>query len=89
MMKIAALASACDVELIPHGHSVPANANLSFALPVTTTPLLEFLVKWNVVHQYFLLTPVRPVDGLVLPPTEPGLGMELDPGRVESQQELR
>jgi L-rhamnonate dehydratase len=89
MMKIAALATTYDVELIPHGHSVPANANLSFALPVTTTPLLEFLVKWNVVHQYFLLTPVRPVDGLVLPPTEPGLGMELDADRIESQEELR
>ncbi len=88
MMKIAALATAYDVELIPHGHSVPANANLSFALPVTTTPLVEFLVKWNVVHQYFLLTPVRPVDGLILPPTEPGLGMELDADRIESREEL-
>jgi L-alanine-DL-glutamate epimerase-like enolase superfamily enzyme len=89
MMKIAALATTCDVELIPHGHSVPANANLSFALPAPTTPLLEFLVKWNVVHQYFLLTPVRPVDGLVLPPTELGLGMELDADRIESHEELR
>ncbi len=88
MIKIAALATTYDVELIPHGHSVPANANLSFALPVTTTPLMEFLVKWNVVHQYFLATPITPVNGLILPPTEPGLGMELDADRIESQQEL-
>ena len=88
MIKIAALATTYDVELIPHGHSVPANANLSFALPVTTTPLMEFLVKWNVVHQYFLATPINPVNGLILPPTEPELGMELDADRIESQQEL-
>jgi L-rhamnonate dehydratase len=88
MIKIAALATAYDVELIPHGHSVPANASLSFALPVTTTPLIEFLVKWNVVHQYFLATPVSPVDGLILPPAEPGLGMELDADRIESREEL-
>ncbi len=88
MIKIAALATTYDVELIPHGHSVPANANLSFALPVTTTPLMEFLVKWNVVHQYFLATPITPVNGLILPPTEPGLGMELDADRIEWQQEL-
>ena len=88
MLKIAALATTYDVELIPHGHSVPANANLSFALPPTTTPLLEYLVKWNAVHQYFLRTPVSPVDGLVVPPTEPGLGMELDADRIESREEL-
>ena len=88
MLKIATLATTYDVELIPHGHSVPANANLSFALPVTTTPLMEFLVKWNVVHQYFLATPISPVDGLIRPPTEPGLGMELDPDRIESRDEL-
>jgi L-alanine-DL-glutamate epimerase-like enolase superfamily enzyme len=88
MLKIAALATTYDVELIPHGHSVPANANLSFALPVTTTPLIEFLVKWNVVHQYFLATPINPVDGLILPPAEPGLGMELSTDRIESREML-
>ena len=88
MIKIAALATTYDVELIPHGHSVPANANLSFALPVTTTPLIEFLVKWNIVHQYFLATPVSPVGGMIFPPVEPGLGMELDAGRIDAQEEL-
>jgi L-rhamnonate dehydratase len=88
MLKIAALATTYDVELIPHGHSVRANANLSFALPVTTTPLIEFLVKWNVVHQYFLATPINPVDGLIRPPAEPGLGMDLNADRIESEEEL-
>ena len=57
---------------------MPANANLSFALSPTLVPLLEYLVKWNVVHQWFLKHPVQPRDGVITPPTELGLGMELD-----------
>jgi L-alanine-DL-glutamate epimerase-like enolase superfamily enzyme len=89
MLKIAALASAYDVQLIPHGHSVPANAHFSFAQPPTLTPMIEYLVKWNVIHQHFLARPVHPVDGVVTPPTAPGLGMDLDDDKIESSRELR
>jgi L-rhamnonate dehydratase len=88
MIKIAALASAYDVQLIPHGHSVPANANFSFAQPVTLVPMLEYLAKWNILHQWFLKDPVHPVDGVVSPPTAPGLGMDLDEDKIESREEL-
>ena len=88
MLKIATLASLHDVYLIPHGHSVPANAHLSFALPPTLVPMLEYLVKWNIVHQWFLRDRVAPVDGHVTPPAGPGLGMELDEDRIESRREL-
>jgi L-alanine-DL-glutamate epimerase-like enolase superfamily enzyme len=88
MLKIAALASAHDVQLIPHGHSVPANVHFSFAQPVTLTPLVEYLLKWNVIHQWFLARPVHPVHGRVTPPTEPGLGMDLDENKIESSREL-
>jgi L-rhamnonate dehydratase len=40
------------------------------------------------VHQYFLATPINPVDGVFLPPVEPGLGMELDTDRIESREML-
>lgn len=89
MQRIAALASVYDVQLIPHGHSVPANAHFSFAQPPTLVPLLEYLMKWNVLHQWFLRHPVRPVNGTVRLPTQPGLGMDLDDGKIESRKELR
>lgn len=89
MVKIAALASAYGVVLIPHGHSVPANAHFSFAQPQPVVPLLEYLVKWNTIHQWFLAHPVRPVGGYVTPPVEAGLGMDLDDAKVESRRELR
>ena len=88
MTKIAALASAYDVQLIPHGHSVPANANFSFAQPPALVPMLEYLLKWNILHQWFLKDPVHPAQGVVVPPTAPGLGMDLDQDKIESQEEL-
>ena len=88
MCKIAALASAYDVQLIPHGHSVPANTHFSFAQPPTLTPMIEYLLKWNTIHQWFLAHPVHPVDGKVTPPTEPGLGMDLDADKIEGRREL-
>lgn len=88
MLKIAALASLYDVQLIPHGHSVPANAHLTFALSPALVPMLEYLNKWNLIHQWFLAHPVRPAGGFVEPPQQPGLGMDLDEGKIERRREL-
>jgi L-alanine-DL-glutamate epimerase-like enolase superfamily enzyme len=88
MLKICALASAYDLPVIPHGHSVTATAHLIASQPVTTCPLLEYLVKWNEIHQFFLQTPLKPQDGYIVLPTTPGLGMELDSTKIESQREL-
>lgn len=88
MLKIAALASVYDVQLIPHGHSTPATANFLYAQVPTLCPILEYLVKWNTVHQFFLKYPMQPVNGYVPLPTQPGVGMELDEAKIEEQREL-
>lgn len=88
MVKICALASAYDIPVIPHGHSVPVTAHLLAAQPPALCPLLEYLVKWNRVHQFFLKHPVRPEGGFVSPPRGPGLGLELDEGQIEDWREL-
>jgi L-alanine-DL-glutamate epimerase-like enolase superfamily enzyme len=87
-MKICALASAYDLPVIPHGHSVPATVHLIAAWPVTTCPLLEYLVKWNEIHQFFLKNPVKPVNGQVTLSTQPGIGMDLDEAKIESRREV-
>src|SRR5262245_7107352 len=87
-MKICALASAYDLPIIPHGHSTPASVHLIAAWPETTCPLLEYLVKWNEIHQFFLANPVKPVNGEVKLPNRPGVGMELDDNKIEKRREV-
>jgi L-rhamnonate dehydratase len=49
-------------------------------------PLLEYLIKWNEIHQWFLRSPLQPVGGVVTVPETPGLGMELDEAKIEDQR---
>ena len=86
MLKICALASTYDLPVIPHGHSTPATAQLIASMPPNLCPRLEYLVKWNEIHQFFLKSPLKPVGGVVRVPETPGIGMDLDESRIESQQ---
>jgi L-alanine-DL-glutamate epimerase-like enolase superfamily enzyme len=88
MVKICTLCSAYDIPIVPHGHSVPANVQLSAALPPPEVPYVEFLVKWNQVLQFFFKNPVLPVNGSVTVPTGPGMGVEIDPAKIESEREF-
>jgi L-alanine-DL-glutamate epimerase-like enolase superfamily enzyme len=87
-LKICALASAYDLPVIPHGHSSNAGAHLTAAQPATLVPLQEYLIKWNVIHQWFLKTPVVPQNGVIMPAETPGLGMVLDEAKIEEQRPL-
>jgi L-rhamnonate dehydratase len=89
MLKIAALASAYDLVLIPHGHSTHATAQFIAAQSPTLCPILEYLIKWNEIHQFFLLNPLRPVGGMITVPAAPGMGIELDEAKIERERELR
>jgi L-rhamnonate dehydratase len=89
MLKIAALASAYDFVLIPHGHSTHATAQFIAAQSPTLCPILEYLIKWNEIHQFFLLNPLKPVGGMITVPAAPGMGIELDEAKIERERELR
>lgn len=88
MQKIFTVATTYDLPVIPHGHSVPANVHLSAAMPALSCPMVEFLVKWNVILQFFWKEPLVPVNGYVTVPDRPGMGMELDMDKVEEEREL-
>jgi len=88
-LKICAIASTYDLPVVPHGHSTPATAHLIASQPASLCPILEYLVKWNTVHQYFLATPLQPKNGVVTLTDAPGLGMELDDAKIEQRQELQ
>ena len=87
-LKIAAYASVHDLVVIPHGHSTPAGLHFSLAQSPILTPLQEYLIKWNVINQHFLAHKLVPESGVLRPPVQPGLGMDLDPGLIERQTEV-
>ena len=88
LQKIITLGSVYDIPVIPHGHSTPANAHLSAASPLLNVPWIEYLVKWNDVHQHFLKNPIKPVNGVITVSDRPGLDMELDPAKFETEKYL-
>ncbi len=87
-VKICALASAFDLPVIPHGHSSHATAHLIASQPPTVTPIQEFLIKWNAVHQFFLRNPLVPVGGMITVPDSAGMGLELDESKIDAEREL-
>ena len=90
VLKICALAATFDLPVIPHGHSSHATAHLLASQPPTLCPIQEYLIKWNVMHQYFLKDKIQPEDGNISVSwlDKPGLGIILDSSVIESEQDL-
>ena len=78
--KIAALAEVHYAQIAPHLYCGPvvgaANIQLSACSP--NFLLLEGILDWGGFHAEILKTPITWDDGYVIPPTAPGLGVELD-----------
>ena len=53
-------------------------ANIQLALCTPNFLILEGIGRWDGIHADLLKDPVRWEDGYVIPPTAPGLGIELD-----------
>jgi L-alanine-DL-glutamate epimerase-like enolase superfamily enzyme len=87
LRHVCSLASVHDIPVIPHGHLVPANAQVIAAHPETVCPLVEYLVRWNEKLQLFFETPTKPEDGHVTVPDRPGIGVEIDRDRAEAVRE--
>ena len=78
--KIAAMAEANYAQIAPHLYCGPIEgvANLQLATCTPNFLILEGIHKWEGFHAELLRKPVQWADGYVLPPSEPGLGVELN-----------
>ncbi len=78
--KIAALAEAHNVQIAPHLYCGPivGAANIQLATCSPNFLILEGILDWGGFHAELLKAPIRWEDGYVIPPTAPGLGVELD-----------
>ena len=78
--KIAGMAEAHYAQIAPHLYCGPiegaANVQISACSP--NFLILESIQDWGGFHADILKVPMRWEDGYVIPPTAPGLGVELD-----------
>ncbi|MFI4896151.1 MAG: enolase C-terminal domain-like protein, partial [Steroidobacterales bacterium] len=78
--KIAGMAEVHHVQIAPHLYCGPVvgAANIQLATCSPNFLILEGIERWDGFHAEVLKRPIRWQDGYVIPPTEPGLGVELN-----------
>jgi L-alanine-DL-glutamate epimerase-like enolase superfamily enzyme len=88
LVKLCALASAFDVPLVAHGHSLLPALHVAGAQSPTTVPFVEYLIRHQENKQFFHKPIYRPENGAVQLPSLPGLGLLLDNEKVETSETL-
>ena len=78
--KIAGMAEAHYAQIAPHLYCGPIEgaANIQISTCSPNFLILESIQDWRGFHADILKTPIQWQDGYVIPPTAPGLGVELD-----------
>ena len=78
--KIAGMAEAQQVQIAPHLYCGPVvgAANAQLATYSANFLILESIERWQGFHAAILKKPIVWQDGYVIPPTDPGLGVELN-----------
>jgi len=78
--KIAGMAEAHYAQIAPHLYCGPVEgaANVQISACVPNFLILESIQTWGGFHGKILKKPMRWQDGYVIPPSEPGIGVELD-----------
>ena len=78
--KITALAETHYAQIAPHLYNGPIGgaANIQLATCSPNFLILEGIQDWSRFHGAILKSPIQWEDGYVIPPTAPGLGVELD-----------
>jgi 2-dehydro-3-deoxyphosphogalactonate aldolase len=78
--KIAGMAEAHYAQIAPHLYCGPIEgaANIQIGACSPNFLIQEGIETWGGFHAEILLEPIRWEEGYIIPPTKPGLGVELD-----------
>ena len=78
--KVASLAEVHYAQIAPHLYCGPVvgAANIQIATCTPNFLILESIQQWGGFHAEILKNPIRWEEGYVIPPTAPGLGVELN-----------
>jgi len=88
MVKICALASAFEVPVVAHGHSLLPALHVAASQSPATVPYVEFLIRYQEVKQSLHGTIYRPEQGSVRLPDGPGLGLTLDEAKITKRERV-
>ena len=88
LVKICALASAFDVAVVAHGHSLLAALHVAGAQSPAVVPYVEYLFRHQTRKQFFHKPMYAPELGRVALPELPGLGLVLDEAKIEARESL-
>lgn len=88
LVKICTLASAFEVPVVAHGHSILAALHVAGAQPPTTVPRVEYLIRHQESKQFFHKPIYQPEAGSMKLPELPGLGLVLDESRIDQREAL-
>ncbi len=78
--KIAGMAEAHYAQIAPHLYCGPVEgaANIQLDCCIPNFLIQESILAWGGFHAEILENPIRWEEGFIIPPTAPGLGVELD-----------
>lgn len=78
--KIAGMAEAHYAQIAPHLYCGPVEgaANIQLGTCIPNFLIQESIQTWGGFHAEILKTPIQWEEGYIIPPTAPGLGVELD-----------
>jgi len=80
IVAIAGMAEAHYAQIAPHLYCGPIEgaANVQISACTPNFLILESIEQWGGFHADILVKPMQFEDGFVIPPTAPGLGVELN-----------
>jgi len=84
--KIAGMAEAYYAQIAPHLFAGPVEAMANIQIDTCSPNFLiqESIRRWDGFHADLLVEPIRWEEGYIIPPTKPGLGIELNMDVVEA-----
>ncbi len=85
LVKICAIASAYEAQVIPHGHNLHAALHVVASQSPAVCPMGEFLYDKMQGYYYFEQEALQPKAGAITLPNRPGFGLAWDEGKIEEK----
>lgn len=85
LVKICAIASLYDAQVIPHGHAIHAPLHVVASQSPMTCPMIEYLINKMESYYHFEKRQYTVENGSLELPDAPGFGIEIDDRKVEKR----